>query len=244
MGCRQNRTAHRCRGVPGPPAPATVRSAARTRAARPRSHRGRPATALLPTADRPVHEARHRAEPDYLSRSGPGPPSPAPPEDRPRLRPAPPAPTWQTATRPDLSGPDRPPRGSTRSARPRSGRPPGNHRAGQLVRRSTTRTTPDQHPVATRPPRQLPPELKRPPDSSQWHPGRRALGRCTQPEAPRHHRSLPVPACTMPGPAPTHLPKVQATRATLPPRFRERCSASEGPRHHQRELFCPERVAV
>jgi hypothetical protein len=216
MGCRQNHTAHRCRDAPGPPAPATGRSAARTRAVRPRCHRRRPTRGSWTVPDRPVHGPPRRAGPDHPSPRGPGPPSPVPPEGRPRRRPAPTVPTWRTAAPRDLPGPTRPPQGSTQSARQRSGRPPGSHPAAPAALRSTMHTTPDQRPAPTRAPRQLPPEPRprRLPDSTQWHPGRSARETCTRPVAPRHHRSPPTRHSTMPCFAPTHPPKIQATRAT------------------------------
>ena len=157
MGCRQNRTAHRCQGVPGSPAPATGRSAAHTRAARPRCHR-RSATTVRRTAlGTPVHEPPQRVWPDFPSQRGPGPPSPAPLECRPRRRPAPPAPTWRTAAPRDLLRPNLPPATPTTSARQRSAQPADSHPADPAAPLSTIRTTPNQHRAPTTDPSPNPP---------------------------------------------------------------------------------------
>lgn len=214
--CRQNRMAHRCQGVSEPPAPATGRLAARTRAVQPRRHRQRPTRRSWTVPDTPVHGSTRHEDPDYPSRCGPGPPSPAPPEDRRPPRPAPAAPTWRTAAPRDRPRPGRPAPGSTPSARQRSWRPRGSRSTVQAARRSTIHTTPDQHPALMRVRRLLPPESKpqRLPDSTRWRCGRRARETCTQPPAPRPHRSPPTSDSTMPGPAPTHLRKIQTTMAS------------------------------
>ena len=211
MGWRQNRTAHRRQDAPGPAAPATGRSAARTRAARPRFHRQRPARPSWMVTDRTVHEPPRRTRPDHPSRCGPGPPSPVRPEGRPPRWPAPPVPTWRTAVPRDRSCPNRLPPGPTQSAVRRYARPAGSYQADPAVLVSTMHRTPGQRPAPTRAPRLLPPESepRRLPDSTLWHSDRGARWTCRPPVAPTHHRSPPTPDPTVADLAPTHLPKIQ-----------------------------------